>query len=492
MKRINIALALLLGGLFLVGCSESYFDKTSTETISTQDLQKEIAKNPALLDGMMKGMYSTLFTKGSGGTDPLEHTDFGQKSRDIATDLLSGDMAQIKSSFGHFYNNEELLSTTRTSATNKMYWKYYYSLIKTCNDILSIFGDDVTKPAVGADRWGQAKAVRGYAYYNLAIMYSKGYDFPKDLCVPIYHIKNTNASAKQSTAKEVFDFAKTDLEAAVDALNNFSRTTKVEVDKNVANGILSYIYLTTGDYDKAIAAADLATAGYNLMSAAEVTGGFATIAIPSLMWGVDITNANTGSLVTFWGHMDAYTYSYAYAGAIKMMDKNIYDQIQPNDVRKYQFSSTKQTPIWKYYDAGRKSGGDRKWENDIFWMRADELFLVKAEAQARSGKGPDAVITLQQLLAKRAATEGTAGAVVGAPSGIPVYDMTNPLEAVYLQWRIETWGEGRGLATLKRFQKTVIRGANHSEKPNIPVSYTDERLTFKIPEVEAINNPYIE
>jgi len=492
MKRINTILAFFLTGTLLVGCNDEFFNRTPTNTISSSDLAASYKQNPNVANAMLNGVYSTLFVRGTGGTDPLSHTDFGQKSVDIATDLLSGDIAQSKA-YAQFYNNEELLSTTRTSGTNIMYWKFYYKLIKSCNDILAVYGDDIAKPIADADKWGQAKAVRGYAYYNLALLYSKGYSDGAALCVPIYTISNKSAAQKQSTVKEVFDFAKVDLIAAVDALKGFKRTSLVQVNQNVANGILSYICLNTGDYTKAIESADAAMAGYAISSAKEVTGGFNSITIPGWMWGVDVTSENTGSLITFWGNMDIFTYGYAYAGASKMIDKNLFDQIQPNDVRKFQFSSDVDLrPIWKFYDAKRVSGGDRKWENDILWMRVDELYLVKAEAQARSGQNPAAVSTLQLLLNNRAAKDGTLDAVVGAPAGVPVYDMTNVLDAIYLQWRIEMWGEGRGLSTLKRFQKTVTRGANHPEKAGVAVPYDDIRLTFRIPELEAINNPYID
>lgn len=489
MIKAKYLLGFLSLGALLVGCSEDNFDKRPSETISDKNLQDQYKKDPSVIDGMIRGAYFMLFKTGSGGT--TGHSDFGQKSVDISTDILSGDMAQKKSSYGHFYNNEELLSTTRTSGTNEMYWKYYFKVVKSCNDILSLFFEnDTEQPKENQAKWGQAKALRAYAYYNLAMMYSKGYSSPDDLCVPIYNVKNMDVAAPLSSVRKVLEFAKKDLEDAVVALAGFKRDGKYQIDEYVASGMLSYVYLTVGEYDKAIASADKVLAAYKPMTALEVTGGLNSIAAPSLMWGVDITNENSGSLVTFWGHMDIYTYSYVLAGARKTIDKGLYDQISAQDVRKYQFGSSSLLPLWKFYDKGRVNGGDRKWENDIFWMRADEFILVKAEAQARSGKAGDASTTLNTLLSKRAAVEGTPGCFpAGTPAGAPTYDMTNILDAVYLQWRIETWGEGRSLSIMKRFQKSVKRGVNHSEYPGAVISYDDPRLTFAIPEVEAVNNP---
>ncbi|WP_255461423.1 hypothetical protein [Bacteroides sp. CACC 737] len=32
------------------------------------------------------------------------------------------------------------------------------------------------------------------------------------------------------------------------------------------------------------------------------------------------------------------------------------------------------------------------------------------------------------------------------------------LENIYYNWRVEMWAEGRGLLTLKRFHKSMVRG----------------------------------
>ena len=69
-------------------------------------------------------------------------------------------------------------------------------------------------------------------------------------------------------------------------------------------------------------------------------------------------------------------------------------------------------------------------------------------------------------------------------------DQAALLDAIYYNWRVEMWGEGRGLMTMKRFKKTVTRGSNDaSPNKNMSISYTDDRLYFQVPQNELNNNP---
>ena len=66
------------------------------------------------------------------------------------------------------------------------------------------------------------------------------------------------------------------------------------------------------------------------------------------------------------------------------------------------------------------------------------------------------------------------------------------LDEIYLQTRIELWGEGKSYLALKRNKKTVVRGDNHLSFVGVPIPYNDDKLTFKIPESEILYNPFID
>lgn len=126
--------------------------------------------------------------------------------------------------------------------------------------------------------------------------------------------------------------------------------------------------------------------------------------------------------------------------------------------------------------------GDRLWENDEVYMRVEEMYLIHAEASVRSNDLNGAKTTLKALLAER--DQATAVTVEGMSAD-------ELLEMIYFNWRLEMWGEGRGLLTMKRFKKSVVRGGNDFAYPGKTISYDDSRLYFEIPENELTNNPNI-
>lgn len=134
-----------------------------------------------------------------------------------------------------------------------------------------------------------------------------------------------------------------DLTDAIPLLEGFKRPSgaKDQIDQSVAKGILAYVYLTMGDYKNAAKLSQevIDSKQYTLMNKTEIiNSGFASVSIPGWMWAIDLTTSNSPALPTFWGHMDLFTYSYAYAGGEKLIDTELYNSIPASDARKKWFS----------------------------------------------------------------------------------------------------------------------------------------------------------
>jgi hypothetical protein len=68
----------------------------------------------------------------------------------------------------------------------------------------------------------------------------------------------------------------------------------------------------------------------------------------------------------------------------------------------------------------------------------------------------------------------------------------NIKEQIYYNWRIEMWGEGKSLMTLKRFDMPERhRGTNHYQSKEQPVSYNSFYLRYTVPYSEYSQNPSI-
>ena len=105
---------------------------------------------------------------------------------------------------------------------------------------------------------------------------------------------------------------------------------------------------------------------------------------------------------------------------------------------------------------------------------------AKAEAEARGGNNSAAQQTLYDLVSKR-----DSGYAKSSNTGEAL------LKEIFLQSRIELWGEGHEFFTNKRFNVGVDRTAssNHTHKL---VKAAGKEFTYQIPlSIELNSNPYI-
>lgn len=162
----------------------------------------------------------------------------------------------------------------------------------------------------------------------------------------------------------------------------------------------------------------------------------------------------------------------------------LYDAIRADDIRKNQFASPtaaslKLQPINKFFDPARKAGGQRQVTTDLLYMRSDEFYLMNAEAKARLGQDGPAREALTKYLTPRITDVSYLSNLAGQAL----------LNEIYLQTRIELWGEGKTYLAMKRNKATVTRGSNHLFEAGNSIPYNDDRMDFEIPQAEVLNNP---
>ena len=484
----------MISAISLIGCSDDFLEKTPVSTLSVSDLAKTAEVSPEILESTLKGVFTMMYNPGTGGFGG--HNDFGQKSNDIHSDILSGDVALTKNTYSRYSALANLLQTVdyTISTTNYPAWRYYYRLIRSCNLIISSLGGN-DAPITDANRisMGQAKGLRAYAYFYLTQLYIPEYSETSTI-LPIYIDSSDPANQPQSTTKAVYDLMISDLTDSMTLLANYTRAQKFELNKDVAKSLLAYVYGSMGTSAANIKARDLAeeviASGYPLTTMAESVGGFNNVNTPSWMWGVDITAESGKHLHSWWGQMDYYSYSYLPFGDIKGMDEGLFAQIKATDIRKTQFldSPTSQFNLIsynKFYHPDRvKYGTSIYTDADYIYMRTDEIYLLSAEMNAKEGNDGPARNRLKEILALRF-TNAADYAYVDALSGQALQD------EIYLQTRIELWGEGKSYLAMKRNKATITRGANHVFHAGTSYQYNADELTLEIPQSEIQNNPFI-
>ena len=227
---------------------------------------------------------------------------------------------------------------------------------------------------------------------------------------------------------------------------------------------------------------------YPLIAAKDIlTNGFNDYKTPEFIWAININEDNTGKLVSFWGHMDVFTYSYASVGAGKGINAYLQAEIPSTDLRKGWFSKSKGLPINKFFHAARQIQGDRTWTSDIVFMRMAEMYLIASEAAARKGDEASAKKYLLTLLKERTAADDYA-AVETKINGLSGDDL---LKEILYNWRVELWGEGFSLTVMKRFKLDIQRSGRNIYYSNQIIKWDDPRLTYQLPQNETSNNPLI-
>lgn len=519
MKSIKIFFIGLVAVSVLSGCSASWLDNELTGgTIS----QEEYDKLAGTTEASVYGLYSLMYQSGGGSA----HHYFGQKSIDMATDMLAADMAMVANAYGWFTDASVRTCASSGSGRNSYIWSYNYQIILNANMVIRKLSKKEELTAEDKFFYAQALFMRAYSYYNIANLYGPGphnqelasrcdnggsgiyYDL-----APIYTENDTTKAGliepqSTSTLQAMYNTITNDLTTSITYFNEASteddkyqiRTSKLFANVDLAKAFLAYTYLESGFYDVyasenrweqayTLAKEVIDGGNFKILPLEDVTTtGFVNVDNPSWMWGLNVTTENTSALASFWGHMDIYTYSYAMAGAEKAIDDALYAQIPATDARKGWWDENKKLcPTGKFYDLNKGTGDDvdRRWLNDIVYMRIEEMYLVGAEAAYRAGKDTEAKALLEELLMQR--DPETAAKV-------STMDNTSLLNQLYFNWRVEMWGEGRALQTLKRFGIEKSAGNNHwsTNVKGKAIGATDPALIFILPYAEYSSNKKID
>ncbi|WP_440069614.1 RagB/SusD family nutrient uptake outer membrane protein [Tenacibaculum discolor] len=496
-KIIKISLAIVTIGLSY-SCADELLDNSGvsgdsqpTQYLTSAQTEFGTNTNPDIPAAFANGIYAQMIQVGSGGSD--SQTDFGQKGQDIYADIVSGDMALTASAF-RWYNRIAQLDVTQNfiRGENRIIWRYYYRIVRSANTVIQSLGGNDFTPTIDENKFamGQAKAMRAYAYFYLTQYYQKEYN-ASELILPM-PIEATSTNLPKSSAQEVYDLMEKDLTEAIDLLDGFNRTAKNQVNKDIARTLYAYVLGARGtDFPKmATLTQNVIDAGnFAIKPASDVTDGFNDVTDPSWMWGIDIVPENGLGLVSWWGQVDAFSYSYGWAGDFKAIDEGLYNQIATDDARKGQFFGNSSSgrylqPLFKFYwapNVGIGSGPQTGINGDYVYMRIEEAYLLNAEANARSGNEGAARNSLKAVMQNRVPDV----TYIDALSGQAL------LDEIYLQTRIELWGEGKSYLAMKRFKATVNRGSNHIFLANESMDYNEERMTFEIPQDEIQNNPFL-
>lgn len=507
MKTISKYFFLAVAAVSLTAC-EGMLDLQPEGATKTDALKQDAYdKIPANAAADIAAIYAQMIELYAGGT--TNHSDFGVAACYMFLECEGQDW--IGPNIGYnWFSYSDFYSRNYTAAVNALMWNTYYKTIKACNNVCASIDETTDNPASMANL-GQARAVRAYCYTHMAQLYQFPYsEATKNLpCVPIVHEALTadqQAANPRATVQEVYDFIMADLNYAVKALEGWARADKGAADQAVAYGLRARVNLLLGNYADAAADAEnaLKVSGAQPYTLAEVSKPtFCHAEANSVIWANMIVESNdivqTG-IINWPSHMSSlYTDGYTGVGTYRSISAELYSKISPTDVRKgWWLDADLNSPLLDHPAyAGWKGNGvqyanvkfgvpDDDMANlvaDADWtlMRAEEMILIQVEGLARSGQEAAAKAMLENFVKTYRDAHYTCKAA----------DEAGLVDEVWMQRRIELWGEGFSWFDLNRLGKPIVRkyeGTNWPEAwiyDDIPATHGCRIWTLPQGEIEA-------
>jgi len=469
--------------IFIIFCFGIIVSLYSCEDFLTTEPTTDISDNEVFktVEGAqvaLSGCYYHLRRQGGGGN--TRQDDWGIPSLHLTFEACGPDIVLWG---GWYMYDYAFWDHTRSDIfKSTILWNFHYRLITNVNPIINEVDN-----AVGSDEEkrhikGQALALRGWAYFNLIRLYQQTYIIAKEMPgVPVYTETTTSVTEGKGrgTVEETYKRITDDLEDAVTLLAGFNRGGRKNIiNRQVAQSILSEVYLTMNQWQKAADNANQARSGYNLMSREQFQAGFNDISNPEWIWGMEQTEEqNMGDYSPFAAWASWTRKCFSWENFLLCMD--FMEMFEASDVRS-QFRHPWPTMTAPYNEiyATEKFRDTDDCRGSIVFTRSAAMYLTEAEALARLGLDGQAQSVLWQLQDRRSATRSLS-------TGQQLID------DILIERRKELYGEGYVWFDLIRNQLPLDRRNLRGHINNQYYPAHSWRFIYQIPIHEMTNNDNI-
>jgi starch-binding outer membrane protein, SusD/RagB family len=442
-------------GLFLLSvtaCTKDALNRKQDATIAEPTTLNDYQQ---LLDGLDAG--------GSSNTP-------GLSSYRTLGDFLSDERGVSDQNYNSYFSGalfiKGVLSWDKnmfSSLKSAYEWDQQYKSILTANLCLEGLLGITTSPS-NQQAWNQAEGmalfIRGQLFYNLAQFWAKAYNAATAATDPGIVLRvhsDVGAVSVRSTVKETYAQILADLKGAALLLLNTSsagtQLSKVRPSLAAAYGMLARTCLAMGDSAGVQKYADSALQLYSTLLDYNAVQSFNPFNAETVYYSSD----NEGTVAQYFGPW--------------YVDSSFVDLYDPNDLRKTLFFTNNS------FVGGYAFVGDYSGSHIFTGIAADELYLLRAEGNARMGNTADAMADLNTLLVKRYKS----GTFVPRTAA----DATDALGQVLAERKKELVMRGCRWTDLRRLN-TDSRFAVNLTRTLLGVTYTlpanDSRYTLQIPD----------
>ena len=481
--------------------------------VTEQQLDETNGKRPNMVISSVNAMAARLNFFGTISNDATTyHSDFGVPA--VALQLESGgqDFVATTTGYNWFRFSQNYADRDYSDASGAEFiWKIFYNHMLTANKVLLSAPKDTEDADLKIYR-GQALSARAYDYLNLVQCFQFTYAGHENAFgVPLIS-ENMTEEEKQNnpraTVQKVYDQILSDLTEAIGLLEGYNNgDDKDKIDVYVAYGLRARTNLLMQKWADAAQDAEKAIKGGNPQTLAEVsTPTFNSATASSWLWGVLISpdnNVVTTGIINWPSHLCSFTGNgyTTLTGAFRSVSTTLYNQIPDADIRKQWFVSPDNTStlidnekvgnesVLDYFGlspyVNTKFGayqnvfGNTTNSSDWPLMRVEEMYLIKAEGEAMSGNLSAGKKTLEGFVQSYRNPEFTSQATTAQEFQ----------DEVWLQRRMELWGEGFSLYDILRLKKPIVRkGTNYAPIVQFNIDTESQIMIYRIPQAEMETN----
>ena len=231
---------------------------------------------------------------------------------------------------------------------------------------------------------GSALFLRSFMFYHISQVFATPYNkstAATDLGIPLRLIADVGEKITRSTVQQTYDQVISDIKKSIPMLPGIT-LFKTRPSKVAAYGLLARVYLSMQDYDHAFLYADSSLQLQNNLIDYNTLNGNSSFPI-----------ARFNNECIFQCTMVTHTIDLSGRGRV---DSNLYISYQLNDLRKSIY----------FKPGGTRGGHAFKGSYDgspyhFGGLATDEMYLIRAECNARKGNTVTAMSDLNTLLQKR-------------------------------------------------------------------------------------------
>jgi hypothetical protein len=494
-RKYSYIFFLFLAGFILAGtgCKKEFLNEPRpTESVTSTDVFSTPAGVRAYFNGIYRNMrrqWANLDASAGGATDA-----WGYNSINLARENKGLDIVNPGGWYQFDYRQENREPTYRRT---RFTWAFFYEHINQLNVLIEGVEASSFSAADKSAFTAEARALRAWLYFELIREFQHVVTKdPNAPGIPIYTVPTgiENKGNPRGTIKQVYDLINADIDYATKNLGT-DRALKSQVNLNVAWGMAARIYLEQQRWADAVNAAQKAREGYTL-DAASYRGNFPGLTSSEVIWGFLQTQEGGGQTL-YYGTPSSFYEQTGNGYDNFFMNSTFVQSFSLTDVRNtFYFRSANPASSLRY--ATNKFGSasttdvllitgqtvklrETDFNESLTMMRAAEMYLIEAEAEAELGNTQKAKTLLFTLQKNR-----DAAAVQSTNTGAAL------INEILLERRKELYGElGISWLDIKRRQLPLVRTGNHPAAYRFSFPANDPRLITKLPQNEIDTNENI-